>query len=480
MKNEDDARITTGIAGLDEILCGGLLPHRTYLIGGGPGCGKTTAGLHYLTHGTPEENLFVTLGETEEMLRANAERIGLPLTGVTVLDLSPGKMEETGGAYSLLESWDVEGNAIHDGIVEYVSQHRPRRIFIDSLSQMRLLSADTFQFRKQALSLLRKLTGSGATVVFTSEKAPMEDDEALPFLSDGVIGLEQTPHGRLCRITKFRGSAFAEGNHFYALGENGMQLFPQLIPEQHGRQVEHVPLASGIPELDTLAGGGIERGMVTLLSGPTGVGKTTLGAQFLTAAAERGERCVFYNFDEGWSTFRSRCRHIGIPAESMIESGHLVFQAIESLRYHPDQFAAEVRQEVEQNGATMVMIDSISGYQQSIRGEDLQVRVHAICRYLVNMGVTVILVNEVFSIAGEQARVSEYGLSYIADNIILLRYMELDGELHKTVGVLKKRAGHFEKSLREFDISSSGISVGAPLRGLRGILSGIPEMTGKP
>lgn len=475
-----DTRITTGIPGLDEILSGGLLPNCTYLVGGGPGCGKTTVGLHYLTHGTPAENLFVTLGETEAQLRANAERIGLPLTGVAVLDLSPGKMEDSDGTYSLLESWDVEGNAIHDGIVEYVREHGPRRIFIDSLSQMRFLSADTFQFRKQVMSLLRNLTGTGVTVMFTSEKSPTEDDEALPFLSDGVIGLKQTPHGRLCRVTKFRGSPFVEGNHFYALGENGMQLFPQLIPEQHRRRVEHTPLASGIPELDTLAGGGIERGMVTLLSGPTGVGKTTLGAQFLTTAASRGERCVLYNFDEGWSTFAARCSQVGIPAESMIESGHLVFQAIEALRYHPDQFAAEVRQEVEQSGTTMVMIDSISGYQQSIRGEDLQARVHALCRYLVNMGVTVILINEVFSIAGQQARVSEYGLSYIADNIILLRYMELNGELHKTVGVLKKRAGNFEKSLREFDITASGISVGEPLRGLRGILSGIPEMTGKP
>ncbi|MDN3519556.1 gas vesicle protein GvpD [Aquisalimonas lutea] len=480
MGTDADERVLTGVAGFDAILRGGLIPRRAYLIRGGPGSGKTTLGLHFLVNDPTESSVFITLGEPEDQLRSNAERSGVPMDKVAVLDLSLGQAEVASGNYSLLESWDVEGNAVHDGILEYVREHRPRRILIDSLSQMRYLASDSFQFRKQVLSLLRTLTASGATVVFTSEQAASEDDHALPFLSDGVISLEHTDNGRRCVVTKLRGSSFAEGPHYFSLGDGGMTLYPRLIPDRHGRPVEHTQLGSGIPEFDALTRGGIERGTVTLLSGPTGVGKTTLGAQLMSEAARRGERSVIYCFDEGTSTFFSRCRQVNLPMEEMVDSGHLHFEAVEPLHYNPDQFAAGVRTEVEQRGTTTVMIDSLSGYHQSVRGDELQQRVHALCRYLVNMGVTVLLVNEVFSITGEQTRVTEHGLSYIADNIIMLRYIELDGELRKTVGVLKKRAGGFEKGLREFEITQEGIRIGAPLRGLRGILSGIPEIVSTP
>lgn len=478
MTAPSDNRLSTGVDGLDHILNGGILPHRAYLVRGGPGCGKTTLGVQYLISDTAGGSMFVTLGENEEQLRTDAARSDLAMDQVAVLDLSPGQPEGEDSAYSLLESWDVEGNAVHDAIVEHARRHRPARIFIDSLSHMRYLSVDTFQFRKQVMSLLRTLTNAGATVLFTSEETPEADDQTLPFLSDGIITLESTEHGRLCSVTKLRGSDFASGRHYFHLGAGGMTVFPRLLPDEHGRKVEHEVLGSDIPEMDELVHGGIERATVTLISGPTGVGKTTLGAQFMAAAAARGERSVIYNFDESESTFFTRCRQIGLPVDEMTEKGGLRFEAIEPLYYNPDQFAAGVREEVEVRGTTMVMLDSLSGYQHSVRGENLQERVHALCRYLTNMGVTVILVNEVMSITGTQARVSEQGLSYIADSIILLRYIELDGELRKTVGVLKKRAGSFERSLREFHLGSDGIQVGEPLKGLRGILSGMPEVIG--
>lgn len=478
MQAASDIRVSIGIDGLDRILDGGVLPQRAYLVCGGPGCGKTTLGVQFLTSETGDGSLFVTLGENEEQLRANAARSGLPMDDVAVLDLSPGRSGDEDSAYSLLESWDVEGNAIHDAILERAREVGPARVFIDSLSHMRYLSPDAFQFRKQVMSLLRALTTGGATVLFTSEDSPNTDDQALPFLCDGIISLETTEHGRLCGITKMRGSDFASGRHYFHLGAGGMTVFPRLLPDEHQRRVDHEVLGSDVAEMDELLHGGIERATVTLLSGPTGVGKTTLGAQFMKAAAVRGERSVIYNFDEGESTFFTRCRQLGLPVEEMIEKGWLRFEAIEPLFYNPDQFAARVREEVETHGTTMVMLDSLSGYQHAVRGEDLQERVHALCRYLTNMGVTVILINEVMSITGAQARASEYGLSYIADNIILLRYIELDGELRKTVGVLKKRAGSFERTLREFHLDADGVQVGEPLKGLRGILSGMPEMIG--
>lgn len=476
MIQTNQTRLSTGIDGLDQIVDGGLLPQRAYLVRGGPGGGKTTLGVQYLIHDTAGGSLFVTLGESEDQLRANAAHSGLAMDEVAVLDLSPGQPDVENSTYSLLESWDVEGSAIHDAIVEHVGRHRPARIFIDSLTHLRYLSPDLFQFRKQVMSLVRTLTSAGATVLFSSEEASSSDDQTLPFLSDGIITLELTDHGRLLSVAKMRGSDFAAGTHYFHLGAGGITAFPRLLPQKHGRKVDHETLGSGIAAMDELLHGGIERGTVTLISGPTGVGKTTLGAQFVRAAAARGERAVIYNFDERESTFIARCRQLGLPIKDLIGKGMFHFEAIEPLHYNPDLFAAVVREEVETRGATMVMLDSLSGYQHSVRGENLQERVHALCRYLTNMGVTVILVNEVMSLTGPQARVSEYGVSYVADNVILLRYIELDGELRKTVGVLKKRAGNFEQTLRDFQLGPDGIQVGAPLTGLRGILSGMPEM----
>lgn len=290
MTHTHDPRLLTGVAGLDQILHGGLVPRRAYLIRGGPGSGKTTLGMHFLVTSQPSESLLVTLGEAEEQLRDNARRSGLSLDGVSVLDVSPGQADNMANdTYNLLESWDVEGNSIHDRILEHVRTHRPTRILIDSLSQMRYMSADTFQFRKQVVSLLRTLTGKGATVLLTSEESNDKDYLALPFLSDGVINLEPTEYGRLCRISKLRGSGFEEGTHFYQLGDQGMTLFPRLMPNKFFRTHAHTQISSGLPELDALSHGGIERGTVTLLSGPSGVGKTTLGAQLMSQAAASGD-----------------------------------------------------------------------------------------------------------------------------------------------------------------------------------------------
>lgn len=470
------AKLPTGISGLDEILSGGLPPKRSFLISGGPGAGKTILGTHFLLEEAEGRSLFITLGETGAQLRENAARLQLPMDKVDILDLSPGGAEDDGAIYSLLESWDVEGTAIHDQIVEGARELNPARIFIDSISHMRYLSSDAFQYRKQVMSMLRKLTDGGATVLFTAEQERNTEDSALNFLSDGIIELQQTEHGRLCQVRKLRGSGFVGGPHYYNIHDQGLTLHPRLLPGEHGRSFKLESISSGVPELDELTHGGIERGTVTLVTGPTGVGKTTLAAQYMKEAASRGEHSVIYNFDEGASTFFLRCDQICLPAQQMVDTGYLRFEAIEPLHYNPDQFANRVRRDVEEEGAQLVLLDSLSGYRQSVRGEDLQERVHALCRYLVNMGVTVLLINETFSITGEEMRVTENEVSYLADTIILLRYLELSGEMRKTIGVLKKRTGDFEKTLREFAISRYGLKVGEPLTSLRGILTGMPEM----
>lgn len=479
MNDTGERRLQTGIPGMDDILHGGLLAGSSYLIRGGPGTGKTTLGFHFLRQADDGRSVFISLGESEDQIRRNAARFDLPLDDVDVLDLSPTDEDtELDTTYDLLETWEAEGNDVHTRVSHYAHERKPARVVIDSLSHLRYLSPNAFQFRKQVLSLLRHLTNTGATVLFTAEQGadPTDStDSELQFLSDGVIHLRRTEVGRICEVTKMRGSAFEQGTHFYDIDSSGLCVYPRLIPGEHGGSHEHDSMSTGLEEFDALTGGGVSRATVTMLSGASGVGKTSLGAQFIVAAARRGERSVIYSFDEGRGTFLARCRGIGLPIDEMLESGQLAFEAVEPMRYHPDQFAFRVRDEVERRGVQVVMLDSLSGYGQAVRGENLVERIHALCRYLVNMGISVILTNEVYSIAGDDFRISEFGISYLADTVIVMRYLELDGELRKCVGVLKKRTGDFEKSLREFAITNNGFVVGDPLRGLRGILRGVPE-----
>jgi circadian clock protein KaiC len=204
------------------------------------------------------------------------------------------------------------------------------------------------------------------------------------------------------------------------------------------------------------------------------VGKTTLGLQFMKEAAGRGERSVIYTFEEWDETLLSRSEAINIPVRAMVERGTLAVVPIEPLHYSPDEFARLVRRDIEANGAAIVMIDSISGYKLTVRGQDLVAHLHALSKYLQNMGVAVILISEVEYITGE-FRATDVGVSYMADNIVFLRYLEIQGEMHRAIGVLKKRLTSFERTLREYEITRYGIKVGKPLTDLRGILSGTPE-----
>ncbi|MDZ8262988.1 ATPase domain-containing protein [Nostoc sp. ChiQUE01b] len=471
-------RLSSGISGLDEILYGGYVSGRAYLIRGGPGAGKTTLGMHFLTTGAAngEQVLFITLTETVRQLKRTAEELGFNLEGVTFLDLSPTpEFFAQVQTYDIFSPAEVEREPTTRRIVEQVEVLKPQRIFIDSMTQFRYLASDTFQFRKQVLSFLRFLVEQSTTVLFTSESSQEAPDDDLQFMSDGVINLDFSNNERTLCISKFRGSDFQDGHHAIRLTRTGMQLFPRLVLQDYGQDFNTEVVSSGIPEIDELLHGGIERSTITIISGPSGVGKSTLGLQFMKEAAGRGERSVIYTFEERKETLLHRAEGINIAVGAMQNKGTLSVVQVEPLYYTPDEFANLVREEVQQQQARIVMIDSVSGYRLSVRGKDLISHLHALCKYLQNMGVAVVLINEIETITGE-FRVTEIGISYLADTIIFLRYLEMQGELRRTIGVLKKRMTDFEKTLREFEISRYGIKVGKPLTQLRGVLTGVPEM----
>jgi circadian clock protein KaiC len=475
------ARHSAGLPGLDEILHGGFLPQRTYLVRGGPGTGKTTLGIHFLRAGVEagEPALLISLESSEAQLRDDAGSQGLELDGIAFLDLSPTReFFAENQSYDIFSPADVERDPTTRKIVQIIEERKPKRVFVDAVTTLRYLAPDAFQFRKQALSFMRYLVEHGATVLLSSEPTETVPDDDLRFMSDGILQLDVSPeHGVLRRslsIVKFRGSEFEGGQHSIRLTGHGMEVYPRLMPGAYAREFTAEALPSGVAELDEMLNGGIERGTITILSGPSGVGKTTLGMQFVREAAARGERSVVYAFEEQLETLLHRCDNIQIPVREMMESEALSVIEVEPLRFTPGEFALRVRREVEERGARLVMIDGISGYRLTLAGDDLVSHLHALGRYLKNMGVTVLLINEVDRITGD-FRATDIGVSYLCDNLVFLRYLELDGELRKAVGVLKKRLSDFERTLREVEITCDGVRVGAPLKGLRGLLTGTPE-----
>jgi circadian clock protein KaiC len=472
-------RVSTGVAGLDDILRGGLVPGRSYLLRGEPGAGKTILGFHFLTAGVDagETVLYINLEEPTPNVRENAESLGIDLSAVEFLDLSPGSdFFSEDQSYSVFEAGEVEEAGITERITDRVGELQPDRVFLDPVTQFRYLTADDYQFRKQVISFMRFLTEHEATVLFTSQSGTTAPDDDLQFLADGVIELAQPDHGRTLAVPKFRGSDKQSGRHALRITGDGMAVYPELAPGDHAASFETETIPSGVENFDALLGGGIERGTISVISGPTGVGKTTTGALFMAEAATRGERSVIYMFEESVETFRHRSSALGIPVAEMVDDGNLAIESVEPLALSAEQFASMVREEVEQRGTRVVMIDGISGYTVSMQGDErpLLGKLHALGRYLKNMGVTVVFVDEVDSVAG-QFQATGVGISYLADNVIFLRYAEMGDEIGKVVGVLKKRAGTFEHRLRPLSLSADGVAVGDPLRDVDGLLDGTPS-----
>lgn len=474
-------RVSTGVSGLDEVLHGGFIAGRTYLLTGPPGGGKTTFGWHFLTAGAKhgEHVMFVTFGESEEELRANARESGFDTSGVEFCDLSPSSdLFERIRSYDIFSAAEVELEPTTERIIEAVQRIKPKRIFIDSMTALRYLSKDAPEFRRQTLSFLRYLLQTGSCIVMTSESSLEAPDDDLRFLSDGVIELDPDNRRRTLKVTKLRGSDYEGGLHTLRLTSHGAVVYPRLVPRHHLAEFEPTQLSWGVPKMDELTKGGIERGTITLITGPSGIGKTTVGMQFVKEAARRGERSAAYTFDEQRATLLRRCEAVSTPVSEMIEHGTLSVTSVEALQYSADEFANLVRRDVEEHGTRVVMIDSISGYRLAVRGEDLNERLHALCRYLQNVGVTVLLINEVLNVA--DFRITEVGVSYLADNVLFMRYVEQQTgdrtEIGRVIGVLKKRLSDFERCIYNFSLTPQGLVIGEPVRdftGLFGVLRSV-------
>jgi circadian clock protein KaiC len=480
-----DPVVTSGIPGLDAILDGGLVCGRAYQVRGLPGTGKTILSWYFLTgpHRDVAQNespdassLLITFDESEEQLRTDAGRFGFDTEPVDVLDLSPtsDKFVGEGNPDNFYSTGSPSLGSIAEDITDTVDAMAPTRIVVDSMSHFRQFVADPSQDRTQILSLLRYLKEQDATVLLVSEGGDNPGGK-LDYLSDGIIELRRGANGRTIEVLKQRGHQFQSGRHSLSIGPEGMSVHPRLNPAEKEDTEVGAVLSSGIPQLDELLGGGIAEQTITMFSGPSGVGKTTLGLQFMKEAAGRGKKSILYSFEEETGTILHRSSSINLPVRGMVEQGTLQVRQFRPWSFDEGLFVDQVRRDVAE-GAQIVMLDSISSYEACGRPEHMRAQLHRLCKFLIEHGLTVLLVNEIREITGT-FRATEGEVSHLADNLIFLRYLEIEGELRKAIGILKKRAGNFEKTLREFRISEHGIRVGAPLVELRGVLSGNPEWT---
>jgi len=476
------ARAATSIGGLDDILRGGLVRNRLYLVEGVPGSGKTTLALQFLIAGAAhgESVLYVTLSETEDELRQVARSHDFSLDRVKILELLP-QAEGLGveEQYTIFHPAEVELPETTKTILAEIDNSKPKRVVFDSLSEIRLLAGSALRFRRQILALKQYFLGRDCTVLMLDDMTSNDHDLQLQSIAHGVIRLEtlNPEYGaerRRLTVVKYRGVGFRGGYHDFVIRRGGLEVFPRLVASEHRLEMDMRKLASGIPELDTLLGGGIEHGTSTLLVGPAGSGKSSLATQFVVSAAERGLNAALFIFDESVNILLSRSAGLSIDLAKHVEAGRVTIQQVDPAELSPGEFAHAMRSAVDRQHVSVIVIDSLNGYLNAMPEERfLAIQLHEILSYLGQASVATLLIGAHQGLIGTQMT-TPVDASYLADAVILLRYFEAMGEVRQAISVVKKRGSKHERSIREFRMDAGGLRVGEPLRNFRGVLSGIP------
>lgn len=475
-------KLSTGVPGFDEILGGGLPEYSFNIIAGSPGGGKTTLAHQMMfANATPERPAlyFTVLGEPAiKMLRYQQQFKFFDQaklnTAVRFINLSEVVLEK-----------DLD--AVLAAIVKEVETANPGIVVVDSFrTVVRKATGGTGEADLQAFvqRLALHLTSWQATTFLIGEYTEGEiRDNPVFTVADGLFWLSQQVERnsivRKLQIMKLRGQASVPGLHTLRITAEGVQTFPRTfgLTGRRKKTDEQRRLSSGITELDSLLGGGIPEGDSLLIAGPSGSGKSVFATQFIADGLRRGESGIVAIFEERPEEYAGRAATLGMDFETPQHDGKLSILYLRPLDLSVDETMREIIDAVERTGAKRLVIDSLAGFELALAPgfrEDFRESLYRMIGALTRTGVTIVSTVELIESFTELA-LSPYSISFLSDDIIRLRYVEIEGQLRKVLMVVKMRGGDHSKDIREYEITSKGLQIGERLKGYRGLITGIPE-----
>jgi circadian clock protein KaiC len=455
----------SGIRGLDEITNGGLPRGRTTIICGGPGCGKTMVGMEFLVRGATEfgePGVLLTFEETPEEMAANVASLGFNIKQLAeekklfldYITVDPSEIQETG-------SYDLEGLFIR---LQYaVDSVGAKRVLLDTVEALFSGFSNTGVLRAEFRRLFRWLKDRGLTTIVTAERgeSSLTRQGLEEYVSDCVILLDhritdQTSARRM-RIVKYRGTKHGADEYPFLIDEEGISILPvTALQLQH--EVSEERISSGVADLDEmLEGKGFFRGSTVLLSGTAGSGKTTLAASFAQAACERGERCLFIDFEESSHQVARNMKSVGLDLDRWKKEGLLLHEA-----WRPTQFGIEthllrIHKLIDSFRPACMVIDPVSNLSSISTQKEVSSMLVRLIDMLKGKLTTAVLVS--LTGGGEATEKTAEGISSLADTWILLRDVELNGERNRVLYVLKSRGMAHSNQLREFQMTNDGLQL---------------------
>jgi circadian clock protein KaiC len=473
--------LSTCVPGLDAVLGGGLPEFSFNLLAGGPGAGKTTLAqqIVFSNATTARPALYFTvLGEpTLKMIRYQRQfgffRPDLVGSAVRFVNLTEEVLRE-----------DLA--AVLQRIVDEVERAAPGIVVVDSFRTIGLQARDrdagsTMGLEQFTQRLALHLTTWEVTSFLIGEYVEPEMQNPIFTVADGIIWLSQPADRnsvvRKLQVVKIRGRSPMPGLHTFRMTDDGVRVFPRIpqsLAAPRPRRAER--LSTGVPGLDAMTGGGYPAGDAVLLTGPAGSGKTTFAAQFLAEGLAHDEAGVAVVFEEYPEAYIARAKTLGLDLTAMIERGKLAILYLRPLDLSVDETLGAILDDVDRLGATRVVIDSLSGFEVALAPafrEDFRESLYRLVGALTTAGVTVVMTAETPALSSTNATLER--VSFITDDIIVQRYVEIAGELRPVLAVVKMRGSQHSRDYRAYEITSRGAVVGKRLDEYHGITTGVPE-----
>jgi circadian clock protein KaiC len=461
--------VGSGIAGLDEILRGGLPASNLYIMQGAPGSGKTTAALQFLRAGVEagERCIYVSLSQTKAELESIAVSHGWTLEGIRVEELSASEAVTSAADQTIFQTAELRLDETRKAIEDAIEEHKPSRLVYDSLLEIRLITGDTPRFRRELIAFKAFLAKRNvvALLLDTQLRDGHNTGEEVEGVAHGVICLDKSideygPVRRRVEVSKMRGVPVFDGYHDMAIREGqGVVVFPRIVPGAASASVKPQLIKSGVDTLDEMFGGGQESGTTTLVIGQSGTGKSTMASLYATAALKRGESVALFLFEERLETFFRRSEGLGMELRQFYDDGQLIIRDFNPNEISPGEFGQIVEQAVTGEKVRVVVIDSFTGYLNSLPHREKAVRdIQSLLKYLARAGVLTILIVAQHGLLGHDVGI-DVDVSFLGDTVLLLRIAEHEGRLRRNITVVKKRHGPHDLDVRELFIQSSGVTV---------------------